>query len=116
MGICYRPVNKEEVEETFFQTSKSQNLVLIGDFNYCDIYWESCTEIHRQSIKILEHLMDNFFGTQGGKTLFIVLLINQKELVKNVKVEGNLGGNECETIEFKILKKEKKESRRIRTL
>ncbi|CAM2116169.1 unnamed protein product [Caretta caretta] len=65
VGICYRsPDQEDEVDEAFFgqliEVSRSQALLLMGDFNHPDICWESNTAVHRQSRKFLESVGDNF--------------------------------------------------------
>lgn len=37
-----------------------QNLVLMGDFNYPDTYWEYNTAVHKSSIRFLERVEDRF--------------------------------------------------------
>lgn len=60
VGACYRPPDqKEQVDEAFYRqleaASKSQALVLVGEFNYPDICWRSNTVKHKQSRRFLEN-------------------------------------------------------------
>uniref|UniRef100_A0A8C3SFI0 Zona pellucida sperm-binding protein 4 n=1 Tax=Chelydra serpentina TaxID=8475 RepID=A0A8C3SFI0_CHESE len=80
VGVCYRPPDQaDEVDEAFFQqlteVTRSQALVLMGDFNHPDICWESNTAVHRQSRKFLESVGDNFlvkcWRNQLGEKLFL---------------------------------------------
>ncbi|CAM4495102.1 unnamed protein product [Caretta caretta] len=126
VGVCYRPPDQgDEVGEAFFrqlaEATRSHALVLMGDFNFPDICWESNTAVHRQSRKFLESIGDNFLvqvleePTRGGAFLDL-LLTNQEELVGEAKVDGNLGGSDHELVEFRILTQGRKVSSRIRTL
>lgn len=59
MGICYVfPGQKEEIDKSFFrkmeEASRSQALVLIGDFNHPSICWRYNTVRHKQSRSFLE--------------------------------------------------------------
>ncbi|GAB0207927.1 hypothetical protein GRJ2_003258400 [Grus japonensis] len=65
VGVCYRPPDQgEEVDEEFFlqlqEASRSQALILIGDFNHPDICWKSDTVNCKQSRNLLECVEDNF--------------------------------------------------------
>ncbi|CAM5130792.1 unnamed protein product [Natator depressus] len=126
VGVCYRPPDQgDEVDEAFFrqlaEATRSHALVLMGDFNFPDICWESNTAVHRQSRKFLESVGDNFLvqvldePTRGGAFLDL-LLTNREELVGKAKVDGNLGGSDHEMVEFRILTQGRKVSSRIRTL
>ncbi|CAM5108800.1 unnamed protein product [Eretmochelys imbricata] len=103
------------------EVTRSQALVLMGDFNHPDICWESNTVVHRQSRKFLERVGDNFLvqvleEPTRGRVLLDLLLTNREELVGEAKVEGNLGGSDHEMVEFRILTQGRKESSRIQTL
>ncbi|CAM5089359.1 unnamed protein product [Eretmochelys imbricata] len=126
VGVCYRsPDQGDEVDEAFFrqltEATRSHALILMGDFNFPDISWESNTAVHRQSRKFLESVGDNFLAqvleepTRGGAFLDL-LLTNRVELVGEAKVDGNLGGSDHELVEFRILTQGRKVSSRIRTL
>ncbi|CAM4697277.1 unnamed protein product [Lepidochelys kempii] len=126
VGVCYRPPDQgDEVDEAFFrqltEATRSHTLILMGDFNFPDICWESNTAVHRQSRKFLESVGDNFLvqvleePTRGGAFLDL-LLTNRVELVGEAKVDGNLGGSDHELVEFRILTQGRKVSSRIRTL
>ncbi|CAM2111629.1 unnamed protein product [Caretta caretta] len=126
MGVCYRPPDQgDEVDEAFFrqlaEATRSHTLVLMGDFNFPDICWESNTAVHRQSRKFLESVGDNFLvqvleEPTRGRALLDLLLTNREELVGEAKLDGNLGGSDHELVEFRILTQGRKVSSRIRTL
>ncbi|KAF4803712.1 hypothetical protein TURU_013810 [Turdus rufiventris] len=65
-GVYYRlPSQGEPIDKAFLlqlqETSYSQGLILLRDFNYPDICWESSTVSCRQSRRLLECMEDNFF-------------------------------------------------------
>ncbi|CAM4498483.1 unnamed protein product [Lepidochelys kempii] len=125
VGVCYRPPDQgDEVDEAFFrkltEATRSHALILMGDFNFPDICWESNTAVHRQSRKFLESVGDNFLAQvleepTGGDAFLDLLLTNRVELVGEAKMDGNLGGIDHELVEFRILTQGRKVSSRIRT-
>ncbi|XP_042687071.1 paralemmin-2-like [Centrocercus urophasianus] len=64
VGVCYRPPDLEEVDEAFHKrleaASRSQALVLTGDFNYPDICWKSNVARHARSRRFLQCVKNNF--------------------------------------------------------
>jgi len=67
MGVYYKPPDEAEpTDEAFFlqlqEASRSQFLILLGDFNHPDICWKSSTASCRQSRRFLERIMDNFLS------------------------------------------------------
>uniref|UniRef100_K7F1Q8 Reverse transcriptase domain-containing protein n=1 Tax=Pelodiscus sinensis TaxID=13735 RepID=K7F1Q8_PELSI len=126
VGVCYRPPNQvDEVDEAFFEqlseASRSQALVLMGDFNHPDICWETNTAVHRQSRKFLENVGDNFLvqvlkDPTRGRAQLDLLLTNREELIGDVEVGDNLGSSDHEMVDFRILTKGRKESSKIHTL
>jgi len=80
MGVYYRPRDEGELTvEAFFlqlqEASRLQSLVLLGDSNLPNIYWNSCTASGWQSRRFLECTEDNFLSqvidstTQGDEIL-----------------------------------------------
>ncbi|XP_075779238.1 uncharacterized protein LOC142827520 [Pelodiscus sinensis] len=126
LGVYYRPPSQvEEVDEAFFKQltklSKAQDLVVMGDFNYPDICWETNTARHRLSNKFLDCIGDNFLfqkvekATRGEAVLDLVLT-NREELVENLKVEDSIGDSDHEIIEFMILRKGRRETSTIEVM
>lgn len=79
VGICDRPPDKEEeMDEALLkqlvEVSKSENIVLMEDFNYCDICWVENTALHRPSSKFVECVGESFLEqvvekpTEGGSS------------------------------------------------
>lgn len=66
MAVCYKLPELEEVQGVFYRqleaASKSQALILVGDFIYLDICWRSNTAKHEQSRRFLEGIDDNFLS------------------------------------------------------
>ncbi|KAF1424440.1 hypothetical protein FQV24_0004339, partial [Spheniscus mendiculus] len=100
----YRPPDQEDQtdEALYRQTgaaSRSQALVLMGDFNHPDICWRDNTAGHKQSGRFLECVVEE--PTRRGAMLDLVLA-NKEGLVGNVKLRGSLGCSDHEMVEFKI--------------
>ena len=96
MGVYYRPPDQEEeVDEAFHKqleaASRSQVLVLMGDFSYPDICWISNVARHAWSRWFLQCVEDNFLmqvveELMRGGVLLDLLLTNREGLVREVKV------------------------------
>ena len=98
-----------------------QNLVLMGDFNYPDICWESNTVVHKSSIRFLECTEDCFLlqildMPTRNNALLDLLLANQEDLLDNITTNGSLGYSNHNIVEFKILTSTLKTSSRTKTL
>ncbi|RMC08902.1 hypothetical protein DUI87_13896 [Hirundo rustica rustica] len=126
LGVCYRPPNQdEEVDNLFYKqlnnVSGSSALVLVGDFNLPDIFWELNTAEKQQSRKFLECVEDNFLSqlvskpTRGG-TMLDLLFTNRDGLVGDVEVGGRLGHSDHEIIEFSIIGEKRRNINKISTL
>jgi len=113
-GVYYRPPDQEELtDEAFFlqlqEASRSQALILLGDFSYPDICWKSNTASCRQSSRFLECIEDNFLSqvistpTQGDAILDLVVT-NASELVGDVKIGGSLGCSDHALVELMLLR------------
>ncbi|GAB0206503.1 hypothetical protein GRJ2_003115900 [Grus japonensis] len=113
VGVYYRPPDQEEeVDEAFYRqlevASRSQALVLMGDFNCPDICWKGNRARHAQSRRFLQSTDDNFLTqvveepTRRGVLLDLVLM-NKEGLVGDVKDGGSLGCSDHEMVEFRIL-------------
>ncbi|GAB0186773.1 hypothetical protein GRJ2_001142600 [Grus japonensis] len=124
--VCYRPPNQEDrADEALYRqigaASCSQALVLMGDFNHCNICWRDNTAGHKQSRRFLECIDDNFLldvtekPTRRGAMLDLVLT-NEEELVGNVKLKGSFGCSDHETVESKILRAARRAHSKLTTL
>ncbi|GAB0206587.1 hypothetical protein GRJ2_003124300 [Grus japonensis] len=126
VGVYYRPPDQEEeVDEAFCRqlivASRSQALVLMGDFNHPDICWKDNTARHAQSRRFLQSIDDNFLTqvveepTRRGVLLDLVLT-NKEGLVEDVKVGGSLECSDHEMVELRILHGRSRAISRITTL
>ncbi|KAF4797995.1 hypothetical protein TURU_066197 [Turdus rufiventris] len=86
---------EEEVDEVLWRqlgaASKSQEPILVGDFNYPDICWRSKTAKHKWSRRFLESTDDKFLsevvkGPRQNGLLLSLMLTNRKSLIGDVKV------------------------------
>ncbi|GAB0192596.1 hypothetical protein GRJ2_001724900 [Grus japonensis] len=114
VGVCYRPPDQgDQADEAIYRqigaASRSQALVLMGDFNHPDICWRDNTAEHRQPRSFPECVNDNLpfqvieKPTRRGAMLDLVLT-NKEGLVGNVKLKGSFDYSDHEMVEFKILR------------
>ncbi|GAB0209576.1 hypothetical protein GRJ2_003423300 [Grus japonensis] len=100
VGVCYRPPDQgDQADEALYRqmeaASRSQALVLMGDFNHPDICWRDNAAERKQSRKFLECVDDNFLlqvieePMRRGAMLDLVLT-NKEGLVGDVKLKGSL--------------------------
>ncbi|GAB0208651.1 hypothetical protein GRJ2_003330800 [Grus japonensis] len=126
VGVCYRPPDQggradEAPYRQIGAASRSQALVLMGDFNHPDICWRGNAAEHKQSRKFLECTDDNFLlqvieePTRRGAMLDLVLA-NKEGLVGDVKLKGSLGCSDHEMVEFKILRAVRRAHSKLTTL
>ncbi|GAB0206940.1 mitochondrial enolase superfamily member 1 [Grus japonensis] len=126
VGVCYRPPDQgDRADEALYRqigaASRSQALVLMGDFNHPDICWRDNTAERNQSRKFLECVNDNFLlqvigePTRRGAMLDLILT-NEEGLVGDVKLRGSLGCSAHEMVEFKILRAARRAHRKLTTL
>ncbi|GAB0177047.1 mitochondrial enolase superfamily member 1 [Grus japonensis] len=114
VGVCCRPPDQgDRADEALYRqigaASRSQALVLVGDFNHPDICWRDNAAGHRQSRKFLECVNDNFLlqvteePTRRGAMLDLILT-NKEGTVGDMKLKGSLGCSDHEMVEFRILR------------
>ncbi|GAB0205799.1 hypothetical protein GRJ2_003045500 [Grus japonensis] len=98
-GLFYRPPDQgDRADEALYRqigaASRSQALVLMGDFNHPDICWRDNAAERKQSRKFLECVDDNFLlqvieePTRRGAMLDLVLT-NKEGLVGDMKLKGH---------------------------
>ncbi|KAK4830418.1 hypothetical protein QYF61_011042 [Mycteria americana] len=126
VGVYYRPPNQgEPIDEAFFlqlqEASRSQPLVLLGDFNHPNICWKSSTESCRQSRRLLECIEDNFLSQvidspTRGDVILDLLVTNASELIGDVKIGGSLGCSDHALVEFTVLRDMGQEKNKVSTL
>ena len=126
MGICYQiPNNNDSADEVILgalkQASGQQNLVLMGDFNYPDIFWKNNTAARMSSTKFLE-CVEGCFLIQiidvptRKEALLDLLFTNQENLLCNILVSDNLGCSNYNIVEFGILLRVLKVSSKTKVL
>ncbi|KAJ7412608.1 rna-directed dna polymerase from mobile element jockey-like [Pitangus sulphuratus] len=100
----------EQVESLWLQEAlHSQALILLGDFNYPNVYWESSTESCRQSRRLLECMEDNFLSQviespTRGNVILDLLVTNASQLIGDIKIGGSLGCSDHALVEFAVLR------------
>ncbi|GAB0182786.1 hypothetical protein GRJ2_000743900 [Grus japonensis] len=125
-GVCYRPPDQgDRADEAFYRqigaASRSQALVLMGDFNHPDICWRDNAAERKQSRKFLECVNDNFLfqviekPTRRGAVLDLILT-NKEGLVGDVKLKGSLGCSDHEMVEFRTLRAARRACSKLTTL
>ncbi|GAB0179159.1 hypothetical protein GRJ2_000381200 [Grus japonensis] len=126
VGVCYRsPDQGDGADEALYRqigaASRSQALVLMGDFNHPDICRRDNAAERKQSMKFLECVRDNFLlqvieePTRRGAMLDLILT-NKEGLVGNVKLKGSLGCSDHEMVEFRILRAVRRVRSKLTTL
>ncbi|GAB0200487.1 hypothetical protein GRJ2_002514100 [Grus japonensis] len=125
-GVCYRPPDQgDQTDEALYRqigaASRSQALVLMGDFNHPDICWRDNAAERKQSRRFLECVDDNFLlqvieePTRRGAMLDLILT-NKEGLVGDVKLKGSLGCSDHEMVEFRILRAARRALSKLTTL
>ncbi|PKU38936.1 hypothetical protein llap_10761 [Limosa lapponica baueri] len=126
LGVYYRPPDQEEkVNEAVYRqqeiASQSQALVLMGSFDYSDIWCKDSTARHTQSRRFLQCIDDPFLTQvleepmRRGVPLDLVLT-NKEGLVGDVKAGGSFGCSDHKMVEFRILSKRSRAKSRITNL
>jgi len=125
-GVCYRPPDQEDcVDEALYRqigtASRSQTLILTGNFNYPKICWRENTAVHKQSRRCLECIDDNFLLQETEDlarrgAMLNLALTNREGLMGNVKLKGSLGCSDHEKDEFKNLREVRRAHRNLTTL
>ncbi|KAJ7409043.1 mitochondrial fission process protein 1 [Willisornis vidua] len=97
MGVCYRPPNQdEEGDELYYKqlvdVLKLPVLVLMGDFNLLDIYWELNTAEKRQG-RLLECIEDKFLLQLDNKKPFYRYSNSKRRGNENVHSVLDMEGN-----------------------
>ncbi|XP_050769715.1 macrophage immunometabolism regulator-like [Gymnogyps californianus] len=114
MVACYRPPDQEEqADEALCRqlgaASRSQALVFMGDSNHPNICWRDNTTGHKQSMRYLKSIGDNFLIQVTKErprrgALLDLILTNKEGLVGDVKVKGSLGCSDHEMENSTLLK------------
>lgn len=100
---------------------RSQALILLGDFNHLDVYWENHAAENKQSRRFLESIEDNFLiqvldKTTTREALLDLVITNTAELIKEVKIGGSLSCSDHTLAEFVISRDMGLAKSKVRTL
>jgi len=93
----------------------------MGDFNHPDTCWQDNTAGHKQSMRFLDCVDDNFLlqviedCLRRGAMLDLVLT-NKEGLVGNVKLKGSLGSNHHKMVEFDMVRAARRVHSKLTTL
>jgi len=112
IGVYYRPPGQsEDMDELYLhqvtKLSGKYDIVIMGDFNYPDICWETHSGKSQVSNKFLSSLADSFICQKveektRGTAILDLILTNREEMVEEVRVTGTLGGSDHAILEFWI--------------
>lgn len=123
--ICYSPPNQDDqVVEALYgrihvgAALNSQALLIMRAFNHLDIHWRDNIAGHKQSMKLLECVEDNFLLQVTEKptrrdAMLDFIITNKERIVGNVKLKGSL---DHEMVSLKILRKARKTCSKLATL
>ena len=89
------------------QKGKEYNAVIMGDFNFPDIQWDSLSDKDDRSSVFLNYILENFLSQvvhepTRSSALLDLLLTNEESIVDEVKVEENLGFSDHNIIRFNM--------------
>ncbi|GAB0186388.1 hypothetical protein GRJ2_001104100 [Grus japonensis] len=111
VGVYHMQTDQgEPVDEAFLlqlqEASRSQALVLLGNFNHFDICWKVA---RRATRRLLECIEDNFLSQvidnpTRGDAILDLLVTNASELISDVKIGGSLGCSDHLLVEFAVLR------------
>ncbi|KAK4824035.1 hypothetical protein QYF61_009626 [Mycteria americana] len=126
LGVCCRPPDQEDqVDEALYRqigaASCSQAVVLMGDFNHPDICWRDNTAGHKQAVRFLKCVDDNFLlqvieEPTRRHAILERVLTNKEGLVGKVNLKGSLGCSDHEMVEFNILRAPRRAHSKLNTL
>jgi len=126
VGICYRPPDQQDCTDKalYRQTgadSCSQALVLVGDFNHPNVYWQDNIAGHKQSRRLLECMDDNFLlqvieRPMSRDAVLDLVLINKLGLVGNSNPKGSFGCSDHKEVWFRILRAAREAQSKLTTM
>ncbi|PKU35646.1 egf-like repeat and discoidin i-like domain-containing protein 3 [Limosa lapponica baueri] len=114
VGVYYRPPDQgEPIDEAFLlqlqKASRSQSLVLLGDFSHPDICWKSSTASCIQSRRFLECIGDKFLSQAidsptRGDAILDLMATKVSELINDIQIGGSLGCSDHALVESGVLR------------
>ena len=110
IGVCYRPPNvNEEVETQLFaqmeRAAEAGTVIIMGDFNYPEIYWSNGTAGTVKGQQFIMLLQDNFMvqlieAPSRNDALLVLAISNHAERITNVQIKEHLGSSDHNMISF----------------
>ena len=112
LGLVYRPPNHprgldNELNNFIKEVAAHQDCVILGDFNYPDINWETSIG-HEENTEFLETIADSYLTqlvedpTRGDNILDLVFT-SDDNLVENLAVGEHFGDSDHNIIRFDII-------------
>ena len=110
-GLCYRaPSNIKTNDEALYSLiskASTENLVLMGDFNFPEINWsvpESLSEEH-SFIKCTNnaYLFQNVLDSTRGKNILDLVLSSEENMIENLEVGEPFGTSDHQIIRWKLV-------------
>src|SRR5678815_1563134 len=114
IGAFYRPPGQspeldveivKEIETACHSNEKG--IVIMGDFNFPGIHWDSLSNMDRSSSAFINCILDNFLTQMVQEptrydALLDLILTNDESMVDEVRVEENLGLSDHNIIRFNM--------------
>ncbi|CAJ0968323.1 unnamed protein product [Ranitomeya imitator] len=112
IGVCYKPPNITEIMESLLlkqidEAATHNEVLVMGDFNYPDINWETETcETHKGSRFLLitkkNYLSQLVQNPTRGAALLDLILSNRPDRITNLQVVGHLGNSDHNIVQFHL--------------
>ena len=99
VGVCYTPRRNEDADIKIakeFEWACKSEVIIMGDFNYAGIDWETSNGSNKDDSKFIETLRDNYLyqhvreATRGNKVLDLVLSQTENDVV-SIEASHSLG-------------------------
>ena len=99
VGVCYTPRRNEDADMKIakeFEWACKSEVIIMGDFNYAGIDWETSNGSNKDDSKFIETLRDNYLyqhvreATRGNKVLDLVLSQTENDVV-SIEASHSLG-------------------------
>ncbi|XP_073519598.1 uncharacterized protein [Phyllobates terribilis] len=110
IGVCYKPPNIAEATESLLmrqidEVAKNNEVLIMGDFNYPDIDWETESCRSQKGNRFLSIIKDNYLSQlvqepTRGTALLDLILTNRPDRITEVQVGGHLGNSDHNIIQF----------------
>ncbi|OPJ73509.1 hypothetical protein AV530_005845 [Patagioenas fasciata monilis] len=124
-GLLRLSSEVETTDEAFLlqlqETSCSEALVLLRDFNHLDICWKSSMTSWKQSRRLLECIENSFLSQvidhpNKGDAMLDLMVTNASELIGDINTGGSLDCNDLVLMEFAVLRDVRQVKSEVRTL